>query len=102
MRSRKIFISYIILVCLLVFGSTTLTIINLIDIIRFPPEEVDLTFIIAVAFFIVGIGCLILLIKKLFHCFYKKTVPIVYNAEEWSQAKVASEKKPIKVYKLQL
>lgn len=96
MSNRKIFISFIVLTGILVLGSAILTIINLIDIIRFPPEEMDLTFIVAAAFFVIGIGCLILLIKKLFHWFYKKTVPVVYNAEEWSQAKVASEKKAYK------
>lgn len=89
-------------VCLLVLGSTTLTIINLIDIIRFPPEEVDLTFIIAVAFFIVGIGCLILLIKKLFHYFYIKIFPVVDNASDLANGKVVSEKRAYKNLKIMI
>ena len=100
MSSRKIFISYIILVCLLVLCSTTLTIVNLIDIIRILPEKVDITFIFAVAFFVVGIGCLILLIKKLFHCFYEKIFPIVDDASDWANGKVVSEKKSYKNLKI--
>ena len=66
MKAGKPFIVYTVGVCLLALGGTILTVINFIDIIRFPPQEVDLTFIVASAFFIVGVGCLVLLIKKLF------------------------------------
>ena len=100
MSNRKIFISYIILVCILVLGSAILTIINLIDIIRFSREEVNVTFISAVALFVVGIGCLILLIKKLFHNFYIKIYPIVDNASDLANGNVVSEKRSYKNLKI--
>ena len=100
MKAGKPFIVYTVGVCLLALGGTILTVINFIDIIRFPPKEVDLTFIVASAFFIVGVGCLVLLIKKLFHWFYRKVFPMVDNAADLANGNVVSEKRAYRNLKI--
>ena len=76
---------------LLLLGNVALICYNAIETI--PVNDMNATFIISLAFAAVGVIGLILLIKPLFHKFYTLFLPIVDNAEEWSQARVVSEKK---------
>ena len=51
---------------------------------------------------ILGIGCLILLIKKLFHYLYIKIFPVVDNASDLANGKVVSEKRAYKNLKIMI
>jgi len=56
-------------------------------------NKIDVLFIVSTGFYIVGILCLIFLIKKIFHWFYNKMVPIVEDAEWLSQGGATSKRK---------
>lgn len=92
--SKKRCMIYNIVICFLVLLCSITIGINFAKLLKL--SKIDELFIISGALFIVGILCLIFLIKKLFHWLYLKLNPIVYKAEEWAQAKVVSE---LKAYK---
>ena len=71
-----------------------------VSMIHWNPRRLCVNGHVADTFFIVGVGCLVLLIKKLFHLFYRKVFPMVDNAADLANGNVVSEKRAYRNLKI--
>ena len=55
---------------------------------------------IAIAIILIGILCMICMIKRVFHKIYSKLYPLGEKAEEWSQSRVVSSQKAYKTLRI--
>lgn len=94
MKYKKTVNVYNFLISSLVISCSCLMVANIIHVIFcLNINKIDVLFIVSTGFYIVGILCLIFLIKKIFHWFYNKMVPIVEDAEWLSQGGATSKRK---------
>lgn len=84
--------------CILWISSFALIYLNMINAIQ--QKNLNPLFGIAIAIILIGILCMICMIKKVFHKIYSKLYPLGEKAEEWSQSRVVSSQKAYKTLRI--